>query len=451
MSDEDPFGLTNDAARTRIRPQGPRTGQPADRHDPRAGQAGGRASRIPGRRGHHNVLITSFAPLLELAPELERAQPPADVEALRMRLLDGLTRARDTAVSAGAPLSRADAAAWFVAALLDDLALNTPWGGNSGWPREPLVVSLSGDVDAGTRFFERLAELERYPDRDRELLELAFVCLSLGFRGKYRVPGRAGDGSLAQARAQIARLMRDREIEDRDLSPSWRGVEARDGPRRFTVPLWAIAVGAVAALTVVYILLGMRLSDRGERLFSLAAVLPPQERAEIFRPVRVEAKTPPPAFEPVSFDLLPEFRAAAPENVAAALSGEEDASLTSLLLQATDPEVFQSARAEINGDYGPLVAAIAGVITENIELISAVKVIGHTDSIPVRGANPFVSNQGLSEARAVTIRDILVTNGVPGELITSEGRAATEPIADNATREGRAKNRRVEIRIQKGI
>ena len=45
--------------------------------------------------------------------------------------------------------------AWFVAALLDDIALNTPWGGQSDWPRQPLVTGLSGDVDAGTRFFDR--------------------------------------------------------------------------------------------------------------------------------------------------------------------------------------------------------------------------------------------------------------------------------------------------------
>jgi type VI secretion system protein ImpK len=40
------------------------------------------------------------------------------------------------------PLDRADAAAWAVAALIDDLALNTPWGGASAWPRQPLVTTV---------------------------------------------------------------------------------------------------------------------------------------------------------------------------------------------------------------------------------------------------------------------------------------------------------------------
>ena len=65
--------------------------------------------------------------------ELESATAPSDPETLRTRLLDGLVSARDGAVARGVPLARADAAAWAVAALLDDLALNTPWGGTSAW------------------------------------------------------------------------------------------------------------------------------------------------------------------------------------------------------------------------------------------------------------------------------------------------------------------------------
>ena len=147
--------------------------------------------------------------MLEFAPELESALPPENPEALRTRLLEELVRARDAAMAAGSSLERADQAAWVVAALLDDLALNTPWGGASAWPRQPLVVMLRGDVDAGTQFFARLDELERHPNRDRELLELQYDCMALGFRGKYRVPGRSGDRSLNAVRVAAARFLRD--------------------------------------------------------------------------------------------------------------------------------------------------------------------------------------------------------------------------------------------------
>ncbi|MCO8144965.1 type IVB secretion system protein IcmH/DotU [Rhodovulum tesquicola] len=451
MTRDDPFGLDDDAGRTRIRParqaRGPAT------MAARPGTAGEAAPRVQQLRASANPLVNAFAALLGLAPELERAMAPENPETLRARLLDNLIHARDAAVGEGVPLSRADQAAWFVAALLDDVALNTPWGGHSDWPREPLVVSLSGDVDAGTRFFERAEDLLRYSERDPDMLELAFLCLGLGFRGKHRVTGPAGDGALAQMRGAMARVLRRPDDADRALSPHWQGVAAADEAPRFRVPLWSIALVALAAITLIYAGLSMRLSSRGEQLFTLASVLPPPERAGIYRPLRETAVPETPALiaEPVVMELLPLFAGAAPPDALGALTGREDVSLAILALQSPDPELFRSARAEINEVYAPLIAAIAQVIVDNLDVIGGVRVVGHTDSVPVQRTNPFASNQGLSEARARTIADLLIARGVPPGLIAHEGRAATQPIADNATREGRARNRRVEIHIEKKV
>ena len=213
-------------------------------------------------RAHPNPLIVAFASLLELAPELERAMPPANAEGLRLRVQENLIDARDSAVGMGVPITRANQAAWFVAALVDDIAINTPWGGHSSWPRQPLVVGLSGEVDAGTKFFDRLEELLRYPNRDPEMLELGFHCLNLGFRGKYRVEGRTGDAALLAMRSAIARATRNPEAEAAELSPHWKGVIAPDEKPRFAVPLWTIGLAAVALITAIYVGLGIQLSNK---------------------------------------------------------------------------------------------------------------------------------------------------------------------------------------------
>ncbi|MGR3270604.1 type VI secretion system protein TssL [Thalassococcus profundi] len=445
MSADDPFGLENDAGRTRIRPVR-RSAQPAQRQ---AGAAPVAPVRIS--RASDNPLVNAYAALLGMAPELERATAPDNPDVLRTRLLESLTHARDSAVSAGVPLSRADQGAWFVGALLDDIALNTPWGGHSGWPRMPLVVSMYGNVDAGERFFDLAEDLIRYPERDPQLLELVFLCLSLGFRGKYRINGGSGEAAIAQMRVQMNRLLHDRDQAEAPLAPNWKGVEATDDERRFIVPLWSIGLMALALITAVYVGLSIQLSNRGEQLFTLASVLPPPERADIFRPVIETVEAPQLTADPLVFELLPLFAEAAPENTAKALTGREDVSIAVVVMQATNPEVFRSSKADLNDGYGPLVASVAQVIRDNIDFIGAVKVVGHTDSIPVQTSNPFRSNQGLSEARAKTIADMLVAAGVPAGLVTSEGKAATEPIADNGTREGRARNRRVEIILQKKV
>lgn len=70
-----------------------------------------------------------------------------------------------------------------------------------------------------------------------------------------------------------------------------------------------------------------------------------------------------------------------------------------------------------------------------------VEIAGHTDSI---GSETY--NQGLSERRARAVRDYLVAHGIDAGRLTVRGYGETEPVADNATRVGRAANRRVEMR-----
>jgi len=67
---------------------------------------------------------------------------------------------------------------------------------------------------------------------------------------------------------------------------------------------------------------------------------------------------------------------------------------------------------------------------------------GHTDS-----TGPEAYNQGLSERRANSVKEYLVSKGVPADRIYTEGKGELSPVASNATREGRAQNRRVEIEI----
>ena len=75
----------------------------------------------------------------------------------------------------------------------------------------------------------------------------------------------------------------------------------------------------------------------------------------------------------------------------------------------------------------------------NLEVVIAV---GHTDSI---GSDAY--NQGLSMRRSEAVKAYLVSNGIEKNRVYTEGKGEKQPVADNKTREGRAKNRRVEIEV----
>ncbi|MBC5784851.1 OmpA family protein [Ramlibacter sp. USB13] len=83
-----------------------------------------------------------------------------------------------------------------------------------------------------------------------------------------------------------------------------------------------------------------------------------------------------------------------------------------------------------------LVSKIQGI---NLEVIIAV---GHTDSV---GTDTY--NQRLSVRRAEAVKAYLVTKGIEKNRVYTEGKGEKQPVADNKTAEGRAKNRRVEIEV----
>jgi OOP family OmpA-OmpF porin len=75
----------------------------------------------------------------------------------------------------------------------------------------------------------------------------------------------------------------------------------------------------------------------------------------------------------------------------------------------------------------------------NLEVVIAV---GHTDS---RGSDAY--NQKLSVRRAEAVKAYLISKGIESNRVYTEGKGEGQPVADNATSEGRAKNRRVEVEV----
>ncbi len=74
--------------------------------------------------------------------------------------------------------------------------------------------------------------------------------------------------------------------------------------------------------------------------------------------------------------------------------------------------------------------------------VSNIRVVGHTDSI---GTDAY--NQGLSERRAASVKTYLASRGVNPSIVNTRGMGESQPVASNATKEGRARNRRVEITV----
>jgi len=99
---------------------------------------------------------------------------------------------------------------------------------------------------------------------------------------------------------------------------------------------------------------------------------------------------------------------------------------------------FETAKATILPDSESVLAEVAKMLQQNPDV--KVRIEGHTDNVGSAAAN-----QTLSEKRAQAVVAWLSSHGIEGSRLQAKGWGASKPVEDNATEEGRAKNRRVEL------
>jgi chemotaxis protein MotB len=119
-----------------------------------------------------------------------------------------------------------------------------------------------------------------------------------------------------------------------------------------------------------------------------------------------------------------------------------------LTVNILDRILFDSGEAVLKPDGETVLNKIAAILAQHPEL--KIHVIGHTDNVPIRagGRGRFASNWELSTARALAaVRFLTEQAGVAPQRLGAVGYGEFRPVADNATAEGRARNRRIAITI----
>lgn len=120
-----------------------------------------------------------------------------------------------------------------------------------------------------------------------------------------------------------------------------------------------------------------------------------------------------------------------------------------VILSLNGAFLFDSGQAELKEEAKPVLNKIGVLLSKYAD--SIIEIEGHTDSVPLNGGR-YENNDVLSSYRALTVFNYLKENAAidPG-VMKHSGRGEYLPIADNSTPEGRAKNRRVEIKIYNSL
>jgi len=409
--------------------------------------------------GGVNPLVAMANPILAAVPQIRRTLRHPDPQALMANLRDQIESLELSALSGEIADDTLSAAVYALCALLDESAAATPWG--QKWTEHGLLHALRGESGGAEGFFTQLDRISAEPEKNADLLEFLYICLALGFEGRY---GGTEGGRLAleQVKDRLYELIARRRPRPDALSEHWRTPAAQaatdaalktaeranaaraaaaaaaampaqqraDVPSRYALSrwprraIWSAVSGIVGASLVLY-MLGTRLQEDEAR----DAMAP---TVASLKTATTQTTNPAPAAASASATLT-----AALGGLPVALS--EDAGAITIALR--DDRQFASGRTLPSDEVSALAQKIAAALDR---LPGRILVIGHADATLPRDG----TNVELSAARARAVARIMAKALADPKRIATEGRSDAEPIAPNDTDSNRAKNRRVAIQLR---
>lgn len=394
-----------------------------------------------------NPILAAAAPLLVLFGQLRLLPVERQAEPLAEHVADELEKFDRTMEKTGVPEEDARIAKFALCETADDLIGNLPWPRSDDWARHSMLSRFFHVEPTGTGFFEALNKVLAAPEAHYDLLELMHACLSLGFEGQYRGLG-GEDTGLERVRRDVYDTLRYfRARADEEVSPHWQGLATTMTNPSARLPLWVVAAAASALLTAAFFALRVFITNEGDAVAGQLLALNPStpvtiERASV-APLAGPMKVAPPVA--ATAGQIDRIRAALAKDIARGglIVGTQG---RFIVVEINNLLVFQSGRAEIEPGFGPIAADIAAALEPEP---GPIRIVGHTDNIKPRKSSAFKSNFDLSVARAKAVEAMMAPRFSQPSRITVEGKGEDEPIADNATPEGRAQNRRVDVMIPK--
>jgi len=387
---------------------------------PAAGPAGaqGLAAQPADSTALRDIFKDLIAYVLFLQATLEKRSPPFNEVRERVtRLIEDQERR----VQAGeAPSESYREARFAVLAWVDEIVLTSHWPHRAQW--QHIMLATHGTVNAGEEFYERL---EKLPAAARDVREIYYLCLELGFLGEHALADSAS--YLRDLRHGLYRQLSGAPNDIRQHYPRLFPEAYRKGPGAARPaapgihPVWfGVALLAPALLFMAYWLL---LNRQTNRLLAL-----------LEKPVTVVVPAPPPPVD-WSWSLIQELRRRGikaeetPRGIVVTLPG--------LLFEVNRSDLSPEGRVKMQ-DVALIVKQYAP------ERVMAVE--GHASR--ERGVLDE-HNQRLSQERAMKSAEVLLGVGLRPDKVTYKGFGSSSPVASNETEEGRRLNRRVEIVIEK--
>lgn len=192
--------------------------------------------------------------------QLRATNDYGDPEGLKNRVNELFARFEHGARTEGIDNEKINMAKFALIAFLDETIISSSWSKKDSWLSEPLQLKLFETFNAGEEFFDNLNKLRQRTSGNKDVLEIFFLCLTLGFKGKYQL----------QSPESLRRIIDDLNMELHpemyklvdSISPNGKPHDAFIGNVKNKFPLWVYPLGALIIFLVFYVFMSMSISGK---------------------------------------------------------------------------------------------------------------------------------------------------------------------------------------------
>ncbi|EKO3838731.1 type VI secretion system protein TssL, long form [Vibrio harveyi] len=376
-----------------------------------------------------NPILAEANGILSIIGQIRATASHSDVlflkETLAQKLRDYENRLRQQNIN----LETIDTARYCLCCAIDEAVLNTNWGSQSTWSHDSLLTSFYSSSQGGEAFFQHLETCMSFPETQLDLLELMYVCMSLGFVGQYRLE-KNGLETHRRLRKQVVSVLKSngRGLQQR-LSDNIESRLLNGSQVAERGPLWVVCSVTLAILVCIFMFFSYDLNKASNQTFaSLINLISPNQTEMAPTSDSQVIKV----AERVSMYLATEINKEL-------VTVEALSDRVRISLKAQD--LFESGSAEVVEYIQPVISKLSRTL-ETTE--GKILVTGHTDDNPIF-TSKYPSNWHLSLARATAMSEQLIANSALEGRVLPEGLGDARPLAENSTDENRALNRRIEI------
>ncbi|HIF9443887.1 type IV secretion protein DotU [Photobacterium damselae subsp. damselae] len=226
-------------------------------------------------RGNNiNALIDAATPLLGMSLRIRNLSHCDNIDEIYHQSVEEIKAIEVELTEAGYEHAVILAYRYVLCSFIDEAVMSTPWGADSSWAECSLLTRFHNETWGGEKVFSILSRLESEPARYQELLAFIYLCLTLGFEGRYKVMNN-GKEEFEKVVANLYEILR--RLADKDpeaLTSATEHVVATKYKLTKQVPIWTVFAGFALTWAVIFIGYSIALHNKsGDVLEQLNQIL----------------------------------------------------------------------------------------------------------------------------------------------------------------------------------